>query len=225
MRSPAQWVVSAAIGYAAGNLPSADLAARAAGGHDLRESGTRNPGAMNATHVLGAKWGVAVSAFDIGKGVAAARVGGRVAGPAGANIAATAAVVGHCFPVGRRGGKGVATSIGQVVGTLPMYLPIDIGVAVGSSALPFLKQRTRVATTFASATWVGFATLAWRRRFRNPGGVEPTPALPLAALVSSAVIAARFAAESEHVESYNVESAGVESAGVEAADANEASAA
>ncbi|MEZ5247061.1 MAG: glycerol-3-phosphate acyltransferase [Acidimicrobiales bacterium] len=196
-------VAAALVGYAAGNLPSADLAARAAGGADLRTEGTHNPGAMNAAHVLGRTWGLAVSAADIAKGAAAARVGRRLAGPAGANAAATAAVVGHCFPVGRRGGKGVATSIGQVVGTFPSYLPVDMAVAGATSMLPFFAQRTRTATMVASATWVACATVAWRRHFRNPGGVAPTASLPLAALVSSLVIAVRFAAEAEKVAGFN----------------------
>jgi glycerol-3-phosphate acyltransferase PlsY len=197
------WVGAGVTGYLVGNLSGADLASRAAGGADLRREGTRNPGAMNASHVLGKRWGLAVSALDIGKGSAAARLGHRLGGPMGANVAATAAVVGHCFPVGRRGGKGVATSIGQVAGTFPAYLPIDIGVAVATSALPFFRQRTRVATAVASATWVGCATLSWLRGVRTPGGIEPTVALPLGALASSAVIAARFAAEADKVESYN----------------------
>ena len=61
-------LAAAAVGYGMGNLPSADLAARAAGGADLRRQGTQNPGAMNASHVLGKRWGLAVSALDIGKG-------------------------------------------------------------------------------------------------------------------------------------------------------------
>lgn len=202
MIPPASLVAAALVGYAAGNMPSADLAGRAAGA-DLRSEGTRNPGAMNAAHVLGRKWGFVVSAADIAKGAAAARVGQRLAGPSGANVAATAAVLGHCFPIGRRGGKGVATSIGQVVGTFPAYLPVDIVIAAGTSALPFFAQRTRVATTVASATWIGCATAAWRGRFRNPGGVEPTVALPLAALASSIVIALRFAAEAGNVAAFN----------------------
>lgn len=199
----ARLLAAVLVGVAAGNLPAADAAARAAGGADLRREGTRNPGAMNVTHVLGRKWGAAVFALDVGKGSLAARLGHRLAGPAGANAAATAAVVGHCFPVGRRGGKGVATSIGQVIGTFPAYLPVDIGVAFATAAVPFFRQRTRMATAVASATWVGCATLAWRRRVRTPGGVEPTVALPLAAFVSSAVIAVRFAAEADKVTTYN----------------------
>jgi acyl phosphate:glycerol-3-phosphate acyltransferase len=191
------------IGYVVGMAPSADVAARWAGGSDLRSRGTGNPGGINASHVLGRKWGAAVSVADIGKGVAAGHLGRVIAGDAGANVAATAAVVGHCFPVGRSGGKGVATSVGQVVATFPSYLPLDMVVAFGTSAVPWLRQRTRTATTIASVTWVVTAALWWRRGLRNPGGVTPTVSLPLAAAASSAVILARFHSEVSKVDAYN----------------------
>ncbi|MFT5201844.1 MAG: glycerol-3-phosphate acyltransferase PlsY [Candidatus Aldehydirespiratoraceae bacterium] len=202
MTDTARLLAASAAGYAIGNFPSADLAARVAGA-DLRSEGTNNPGAMNASHVLGKKWGLAVTAMDIGKGALAARVGGRLAGPAGANLASSAAVSGHCFPIGRTGGKGVAASIGQVVGTFPSYLPVDIAVAASTSALPFFRQRTRVATMVASATWIGCSVVWWRRGLANPGGVIPTISLPLAAFISSVVIAVRFAAEADKVDAFN----------------------
>ena len=43
------------VGYLLGTIPSADIAARAAGATDLRSSGSGNPGAANAIAVLGAK--------------------------------------------------------------------------------------------------------------------------------------------------------------------------
>ncbi|MCQ3808260.1 MAG: glycerol-3-phosphate acyltransferase [Acidimicrobiaceae bacterium] len=98
----------------------------------------------------GGSWGAAVSVADIAKGVAAARLGRALAGSAGTNLASTAAVGGHCFPLGRTGGKGVATSIGQVIDTFPFYLPLDVAVALATSALP-LKPGTRTATTAAPA--------------------------------------------------------------------------
>lgn len=195
-------VLAVALGWVFGQVPFADLAGRVAGA-DLRASGTGNPGALNASHVLGRRWGAAVSVGDIGKGVLAARVGNRLAGPTGANLAGTAAVAGHCFPIGRSGGKGVATSVGQVAGTFPLYLPVDIAVAVGTSSLPVPRQRTRVATSVASVTWVAFASVWWRRGLRNPGGVTPTAALPIAAACSSAIVAVRFAAEVDKVDAFN----------------------
>ena len=195
-------MAAASGGYLLGMVPSADIAARLARRSDLRTSGTGNPGAMNAGHVLGKSWGAAVSMADIAKGVAAARLGRALAGPAGANLASTAAVGGHCFPFGRTGGKGVATSIGQVIGTFPVYLPLDAAVALATSALP-LKQRTRTATTVASTAWVLTAAHWWWHGYRNPGGVTPTVSLPLAAAASSAIIALRFAAGAETVDTFN----------------------
>ena len=201
-RRAVRLMAAASSGYLLGMIPSADIAARVARRSDLRVSGTGNPGAMNAGHVLGKSWGAAVSVADIAKGVAAARLGRALAGDAGANLASTAAVGGHCFPLGRTGGKGVATSIGQVIGTFPVYLPLDAAVALATSVLP-LKQRTRTATTVASATWVLTAAHWWWHGYRNPGGVTPTVSLPLAAAASSAIIALRFAAGAETVDAFN----------------------
>ena len=194
-------MAAAGSGYLLGMIPSADAAARMARHPDLRGAGTGNPGAMNAGHVLGKSWGAAVSVADVAKGVAAARLGRKLAGPAGANLASTAAVTGHCFPPGRSGGKGVATSIGQVIGTFPVYLPLDAAIALATAALP-LKQPTRTATTAASVTWVLTAAHWWWYGLRNPGGVTPTISLPLAAAASSAIIALRFAKGAETVKAF-----------------------
>lgn len=201
-RSP-RLLIAGFVGYVFGNLPSAGIVARLAGGaHDLTTEGTGNPGAMNAATVLGAKWGAAVSVADIAKGAAAAAAGRRVAGSDGANVAATAAVIGHCHPIGRRGGKGVATSVGQVIGTVPAYLPLDAAVAFGTAKLPWFRSRTRAGTHAGSVVWVVVTTLWWRRRWPNPGGGEPTWLLPVGAAVSSAVIAGRFRAEAARVAAF-----------------------
>jgi len=205
MRMPMNAAAAAVIGYTLGTLPSARLAVRMAGVDEeaLERDGTGNPGAMNTSHVLGRGWGAAVSAADIAKGVAAAAMGRVLAGERGANLAATAAVVGHCHPIRRRGGKGVATSIGQVIGTFPAYLPIDVAVGMSTAALPWFRRRTEMATTVASACWIGCGLLWWRRGW--PCGLQRATdvAVPLGALASSAVILARFRAESHLVDSYN----------------------
>jgi len=196
-------LLSAVAGYLVGLTPSADVATRlAGGGHDLRAEGSGNPGGLNTAHVLGPRWGTAVAAADVGKGVAASALGRRLAGPEGASVASSAAVIGHCHPVGRRGGKGVATSIGQVIGTVPAYLPLDIAAGYGASRLPWFERRTRAATHAASAVWVVATTLWWRRRWPNPGGDRPTWALPFGALVSSLVIARRFEADADRVAAF-----------------------
>ena len=190
--------LAAVAGYLAGTVPSADVASRlATGGRtDLRAAGTGNPGAANAMKVLGPGWGYGVMAADIAKGAAACAAGRRLAGGDGAHVAGTAAVVGHCFPVwnGFRGGKGVATSVGQCLMTFPAYTGIDLGVAALTAASPRWKQRTFAATVVASVCWVAGGLLWWRRQWPNAWGPPPTAALPAAAAASSAVILYKFAA-------------------------------
>jgi glycerol-3-phosphate acyltransferase PlsY len=187
-------LAAAAAGYLIGTVPSADTAARLAtkGTTDLRTEGTGNPGAVNAMAVLGKGWGWGILVADATKGALACGVGRRLAGPAGAQIAGSAAVVGHCFPVwnGFRGGKGVAVSLGQCATTFPAYLPIDLGVAW---AVGKWKGRTLPGTAAASATWVAASVLWWRRGWPNGWGPAPTAALPAGAAVSSAVILYKFA--------------------------------
>ncbi|MCA1691932.1 MAG: glycerol-3-phosphate acyltransferase [Acidimicrobiales bacterium] len=188
-------LASAGLGYLAGALPTADTAARLAGGGatDLRLAGSGNPGAVNAMAVLGRRWGMAVLAADIAKGAAASVVGRRLAGDTGAHVGGTAAVIGHCFPVwsGFRGGKGVAPSCGQCLATFPVYFPIDLVVAW---AVATWRQHALPATVVASSVWVAASTLWWRRGWPNAWGPRPTVALPAAATVTSAVILSRFAA-------------------------------
>lgn len=194
------WVriaASAAVGYAAGMIPSADVAAKLASGGrvDLRQRGSGNPGGTNAMAVLGRGWGYGVMAADIAKGAVASRIGRRLAGDTGQHLAGFASVVGHCYPMtkGFRGGKGVGCSLGQCLATFPAYLPVDVAVASAVTAGPW-RQRAFTATAVASAVWVAAGALWWRRGWPNAWGGRPTIGLPLAAAASSAVIFQRFRA-------------------------------
>jgi glycerol-3-phosphate acyltransferase PlsY len=191
---------AAVLGYVAGTLPSADVAARLAARRrevvDLRASGSGNPGAANAIALLGPRWGYGVMAADIAKGAVASVVGRRVGGATGAHAAGAAAVVGHCYPAwnGFRGGKGVAASVGQCVATFPVWTLPDLALAGAVSASPWWRRRAVAATAASSAAWVVAALVWWRRGWPNLWGPAPTAALPLAAATSSAVILARFLA-------------------------------
>lgn len=187
---------AAAIGYLLGTFPTADLVARRVtrGAIDLRASGSGNPGTANAINVLGKRAGAQVLVGDVAKGAAACAVGAVVAGPVGAHVAGTSSVVGHCYPVwnGFRGGKGVATSVGQCLATFPAYFPIDAAVAVITVANPRWKQRAYAATLASSVCWVIGGVVWWARGMRNLWGPKPSLALPIASAVSSAVIIRRF---------------------------------
>ncbi|HUP69613.1 MAG TPA: glycerol-3-phosphate acyltransferase [Acidimicrobiales bacterium] len=195
-------VSAAASGYLVGSGPVADLTTRVVTGgkRSLRSEGTGNPGGANALVVLGKRWGYGIILADIVKGAAACRLGRRVAGDAGAHVAGTAAVIGHCFPVWSRfrGGKGVAVSLGQCAATFPPYVPVDLAVAWAAAAKRWPASRfsspTLAATVIASTVWVMASVLSWRRRWPNAWGPPPTALLPAAAAASSGVILSRFAA-------------------------------
>ncbi|MGA9838103.1 MAG: glycerol-3-phosphate 1-O-acyltransferase PlsY [Gemmatimonadaceae bacterium] len=114
------------IAYAAGSIPAAYLAGRAAG-VDLRTKGSGNLGATNVVRVLGLKVGLVVFAVDMAKGAVpvgflpAVTTGGP-AGPWMAIIYGGAAILGHVRPVWLRfgkGGKGVATACGVFLALTP----------------------------------------------------------------------------------------------------------
>lgn len=189
-------------GYLVGSFPTADavsrfVASRNGSRHvDLRQAGTQNPGALNAAKVLGARWGLAVLAGDVAKGVIAAVLGRTLAGSNGAYAAGTTAVVGHCAPPwnGFHGGKGVATSAGTSLVLFPVYAPVDVGLAAGVLALS--RGRAEWSTFIASGCFVAAATFWWARRKSNAWGPEATIGLPMYAAATSAVIIYKFLAAS-----------------------------
>jgi glycerol-3-phosphate acyltransferase PlsY len=191
-------VSASALGYLLGTVPSADIAARFAanGGRvDLRRSGSRNPGGVNAFRLLGSSAGRAVIVADVAKGYAGCACGRAVAGDVGAHVAGVAAVVGHCYPLwnGFHGGKGVATSFGQCLYTFPAAAALDLAVAIGVARVPGIRRKALVSTAVSSATWLFASVVWWRRNLPNSWGPEPTLALPLANAASVLVVASRFA--------------------------------
>ena len=115
---------AAAAGYLLGALSPASLIARRKG-VDLRQVGSGNPGASNAGRALGRRIGVMVAVLDVAKGAVPAAVFGGLDHRAGL-LAGLAAVIGHISsPFLRgRGGKGVATAAGAILGVQPLWLPI-----------------------------------------------------------------------------------------------------
>ena len=119
-------LVAALVGYAAGAVLPATLIARARG-IDLRAVGSGNPGAANAGRALGRRTGVLVAVLDALKGLAPSLGFGLVDHEAGL-VAGLAAVLGHVTsPLLRgRGGKGVATAFGAVLGSHPLWAPVGL---------------------------------------------------------------------------------------------------
>ncbi|MDP6153316.1 MAG: glycerol-3-phosphate 1-O-acyltransferase PlsY [Phycisphaeraceae bacterium] len=137
-----QWWFWAIVGYVAGSVPFGWLIGRARG-VDLRKFGSGNIGATNAGRVLGRKWGLISFALDLLKGAVPVVSAGCVLGfinqwslPAAQAWAwlaiATCPVVGHVFPVwlGFRGGKGVATTGGVLLGLWPAMTFPALGAGI-----------------------------------------------------------------------------------------------
>jgi glycerol-3-phosphate acyltransferase PlsY len=108
-----------AFGYLAGSVASAIIVCRVLGLSDPRSSGSRNPGATNVLRLHGRKAAALALAGDVGKGflpvLLAALLG---SGPWITALTGTAAFAGHLYPIffGFRGGRGVATMVGVLLG-------------------------------------------------------------------------------------------------------------
>lgn len=109
------------LAYALGMFPSAVIIARWRG-VDIMKAGSGNPGASNVIRVLGWRWGAMVMAADFVKGTIAAAIGLGVGGRAGAYALGVGAIVGHTFPLLRKGGKGVAAAGGMLVVLYPLVV-------------------------------------------------------------------------------------------------------
>jgi len=162
------WAVVVA-GYLLGSVPFGLLLGFVRG-VDIRERGSGNIGATNAGRALGRSWALFSFALDFGKGfVPAALLAPLAAEPGEATtslavLAGAAAVLGHCFSVYLRfkGGKGVATGCGVLVGIDPLVF-----VAGGAAWLLALGV-TRYVGLASLAMGAAFPVAAWFRR--DPAG-------------------------------------------------------
>jgi glycerol-3-phosphate acyltransferase PlsY len=114
------WFVAS---YLVGAIPTSWLTVKLVRGEDLRTMGSGNLGATNLYRVLGLRYAVPVGVFDLLKGTIPVAVFGPRAGdgPFLPLLLGLTAVAGHVFSVfvRFRGGKGVATGAGVVLGLAP----------------------------------------------------------------------------------------------------------
>ena len=123
--------LAALVGYLVGAVSPATAVARRRG-VDLRGIGSGNPGASNAGRAFGRRVGIVIALLDVLKGVLPAVVFASYDHRAGL-VAGIAAVLGHVTsPFLRgRGGKGVATALGAILGVHPLWALIVLVVWVG----------------------------------------------------------------------------------------------
>lgn len=131
MASAVIWLLAS---YFLGAIPTSYLLSRFFAGIDLRQQGSGNLGATNLYRVLGWKYAIPAAAVDIAKGFVPVVVFAPQASdkPLFALACGVAAILGHVFSVfvGFKGGKGVATAAGVMLGLAPMALGISAAVWV-----------------------------------------------------------------------------------------------
>ena len=121
--------------YLLGSIPFGIIISRLWKGIDIREHGSKNPGATNVYRVVGLIPALMVLILDIGKGLIATLLLSRISigqpflNPVSLMILAGIAVIlGHVFPifVGFKGGKGVATGLGVLISLVPVETVIAL---------------------------------------------------------------------------------------------------
>lgn len=126
-------VAMLAVAYLIGNISPAILIGRAHG-IDIKKEGSGNAGTTNVLRTLGGKAAAATLVIDILKGTFAVFLGGMLLGKAVAGYCVAAVVCGHIWPMAFsfKGGKGVATVFGALMGYNPVLGLMALGtVAVG----------------------------------------------------------------------------------------------
>jgi len=125
------------LSYLVGAFPSSVVYGKLFRGVDIRKQGSGNAGGTNAWRVLGWQIGLPVMLTDVAKGALASVLIARIPlGPLPLEVSTVAllcgiaAVIGHVFPVfiGFRGGKGVATGAGMLLGNAPIPVACVLGV-------------------------------------------------------------------------------------------------
>jgi len=125
----------ALLSYLLGSIIGSLVVGRLRGGVDIRRQGSGNPGSTNALRTQGKAFALWVLLIDIGKGVLATSLVASAQQPGIASpdsgwplwlgvVCGTAVMIGHLYPLwyGFRGGKGVATLVGAVLGLHPWLL-------------------------------------------------------------------------------------------------------
>jgi len=119
MSQPVLLLIALVVGYLLGSIPFGLVFTRLAGTEDLRSIGSGNIGATNVLRTGRRGLAAATLLCDALKGAAAVWLARYIGGTeTAAMVAAIGAFLGHLFPVwlGFKGGKGVATYIGVLVG-------------------------------------------------------------------------------------------------------------
>lgn len=134
--------LSLVVSYLIGSVPVGYLFGRLVKGVDIRKHGSGNIGATNVFRVVGRQWGIIVLILDFAKGFLVVTLLAEFffnLAPAVSIgiykiVMAIAVISGHNWTVflGFRGGKGIATSLGTLLGIVPLACGLAVIVWVGT---------------------------------------------------------------------------------------------
>ena len=157
-------LIALLLGYALGSIPFGILLTRMAGAGDLRSIGSGNIGATNVLRTGRKGIAAATMILDLFKGTAAMLLAHWLF-PGTAQLAAIAALLGHLWPVWLkfRGGKGVATCFGLVLG------------------FTLLGELSWIVPAVYALLWIGTLALT---RYSSAGGIAAVLATPPAAALA-----------------------------------------
>jgi acyl phosphate:glycerol-3-phosphate acyltransferase len=151
------------VAYLIGSVPTSVWVSKSFFNIDIRDYGSGNAGATNTYRVLGSKWGTFVMVVDMLKGVLAVKLALLLPEYADSDInlqnlqtgLGLAAVVGHIFPIWAdfRGGKGVATLFGLVLGISPWTALSCVGIF---SLVLYLTRFVSLSSILASIAFPFF---------------------------------------------------------------------
>ncbi len=165
MSQPVLLLIALIVGYLLGSIPFGLIFTRLAGTQDLRSVGSGNIGATNVLRTGRRGLAAATLICDALKGTAAVIIGAYLGGPEAAIVAAVGAFLGHLFPawIGFRGGKGVATYIGLLIG---LFWPAAIAFCVLWLIVALVTRYSSASALIASIAipilfwWLGHPALA-----------------------------------------------------------------
>jgi glycerol-3-phosphate acyltransferase PlsY len=167
MGGPGWWwplLLGFLLAYLLGSIPSGFVLTRWAGLGDIRKIGSGNIGATNVLRTGRKGLAIATLLFDLLKGAIPTFIAWRWFGPDMAVLAGAGAFLGHCFPVwlGFKGGKGVATAAGVILGFTPTVMAILLLAFIAVVAL------TRYVSLASILTAVFAPVVAWLLREVQP---------------------------------------------------------
>ncbi|RYY40780.1 MAG: glycerol-3-phosphate 1-O-acyltransferase [Chitinophagaceae bacterium] len=148
------------VAYLIGSIPTAVWTSQYFFGVDIRDYGSGNSGATNTYRVLGSRWGTFVMIVDMLKAIVAVKLVFFLTDASQDDLylvnmqlgLGLAAVLGHIFPIWAnfRGGKGVASLFGMVLGIQPNVALCCVGIFI---LVLYLTRYVSLSSILASAAF------------------------------------------------------------------------